>query len=67
MQSRTLSPQAPMNDLNIREYAAIRILAGLVASNSPGNPEAWAEAAVWYADALMTELNFVGEERELPK
>jgi hypothetical protein len=56
-----------MGDLNIREYTAIRILAGLVASNSPGNPEAWAEAAVWYADALMTELNFVEEEKELTK
>jgi hypothetical protein len=67
MQRRTLSPHAPMGDLNIREYTAIRILAGLVASNSPGNPEAWAEAAVWYADALMTELNFVEEEKELTK
>jgi hypothetical protein len=63
MQSRTLSPHAPMADLTIREYTAIRILAGLVASNSPGNPEAWAEAAVWYADALMTELNFVEAEK----
>jgi hypothetical protein len=52
-----------MADLTIREYTAIRILAGLVASNSPGNPEAWAEAAVWYADALMTELNFVEAEK----
>lgn len=66
MQRKTLSQQAPLADLTIRDYAAIRILAGLVASNRPGNPEAWAEAAVWYADALVTELNFV-EGDELPK
>ena len=64
MQNRTLTPHAPVTDLNIREYTAIRILAGLVSYDSPGNPEAWAEAAVWYADALMAELNLVeGEKR----
>lgn len=66
MQRRKLSPHAPMADLTIREYAAIRILAGLAASNSPGDPEAWAEAAVWYTDALLTELIFVDGD-ELPK
>lgn len=66
MQRRPLSPQAPLAELTIREYAAIRILSGLVASNSPGNPEAWAESAVWYADALVTELNFF-EGEELPE
>lgn len=66
MPRRTLSPDAPMAELTIREYTAIRILAGLVASDSPGNPEDWAEAAVWYADALITELNFVEEMEEAP-
>ena len=66
MQRRPLLPNAPLSDLTIREYAAIRILAGLVASDSPGNPDAWAESAVWYADALVKELNFV-EREELPE
>lgn len=63
MQQRTLSPHAPSADLSIREYAAIRILAGLVASNVPGNHEALAESAVWYADALLAELNFSEGEK----
>jgi len=57
MLRRSLIPHAPIETLTVREHFACQILTGLIVRESPGTPEDWAETAVWYADALIAELN----------
>lgn len=58
MLHRSLTINSPVDTLTVREHFACQIMAGLVARDVPGTPDDWAEAAVWYADALIEELNF---------